>query len=50
MFFISDAVLFEQVFIFNWVVEGKFETCADFLSIVFAKVVLSVAGIGQSTT
>ena len=46
--FISDAVLFERVFIFDWVIKRKLKTGADFLSIVFAKTVLSVCGVDPS--
>ena len=46
--FIGGAVLFERVFIFDRVIEGPLETCADFLSIVFSETVLSVCGVDPS--
>ena len=45
---IGGAVLFERVFIFDRVIEGPLETCADFLSIVFSETVLSVCGVDPS--
>ena len=45
---IGGAVLFKRVFIFDRVIEGPLETCADFLSIVFSETVLSVCGVDPS--
>ena len=45
---IGGAVLFKRVFIFNRVIEGPLETCADFVSIVFSETVLSVCGVDPS--
>ena len=40
--------MFERVFIFDRVIEGSLETCANFVSIVFSETVLSVCGVDPS--
>ena len=45
---IGGAVLFKRVFIFDRVIEGPLETCANFVSIVFSETVLSVCGVDPS--